>query len=464
MTAAADVFDEPAFHAAQRARLCDGALRLPLAPPFADALVAQLQRYCPGHLSLPMGPEAVADCFASVPAERTDRLLRAVHKACQACPAMDEAATHWATELTVYAALRCLDLAYWAGLRNWQGAGKHASARVHTVPTSSSLIAAIGAAGLQGLAIRLSQLGGLDGVIDLSDAHLHTNVEETLLIRMYELLMPATDDRTRNPYAPLDGDEVGKLRIHFDKYRLDDEFAGLYLRLPRLDQEGFDAVARGLASVLNTHVIRGAADHSEDLVRVDMFTVSSLKATVDEIFQELSAYQRPMPALATSPARADAPSSAPGSAAPVFNSAPQPGFRWDLFVSHASEDKHLFVEALVKGLKAVGRTVWYDSSEMTGGGSLVRNIDEGLRGSRFCVVVASPNYFAKAWARGELDAMLNHDLSHGGARVLPVVLDMKDEDIAHHSPLLANRVVVARAADGMANVIVSLLKAINTAA
>ena len=34
--------------------------------------------------------------------------------------------------------------------------------------------------------------------------------------------------------------------------------------------------------------------------------------------------------------------------------------RYDVFVSHASEDKSTFVEPLVQALRACGLTVWYD--------------------------------------------------------------------------------------------------------
>ena len=464
MTAAADVFDEPAFHAAQRARLCDGARRLPLAPPFADALATQLQRYCPDELHLPMGPEAVADCFASVPADKADVLLLAIRNACRSCTVMDEAAAHWATELAVYAALRCLDLPYWTGLRNWQGSDQQADATVDTVPTSSSLIAAIGAAGLQGLAIRVGARGGPDGVIDLTGADLQTQVEETLLIRLYEHLMSGSDDRSRNPYGGLTPDEIGQLRDRFDEYRHDGQFAGLYLKLPWLDHEGFDAVARCLAGLLNTHVILGATDHSAQLVRTTYkITVSSLKSKVDKIFSELPAYRRPWQTEARPPPTASAANSSDAGAVTSPRAAPQPDYRWDVFVSHASEDKVSFVDGLVAGLRVVGLKVWYDSSEMSGGGSVVRSIDEGLRQSRFCVVVLSQHYFAKQWPRAEFEAVLNNDVSLGGERVLPVLFNLKAEEIAPHSLLLASRKVVADAAEGRDSVIVALLALLNAA-
>lgn len=464
MTPATEVFDESAFHAAQRARLCDSARRLPLVPPFADALAAQLQIYCPGQLRLPMGPEAVADCFASVPADKANVLLLAIRNARRSCAVMDEAATHWATELAVYAALRCLDLPYWTGLRNWQGSDQQADATVDTVPTSSSLIAAIGAAGLQGLAIRVGPRGGPDGVIDLTGADSQTKVEETLLIRLYEHLMSGSDDRSRNPFGGLSPDEIGQLRDRFDEYRHDGQFAGLYLKLPWLDHAGFDAVARCLAGLLNTHVILGATDHSAQLVRTTyMVTVSSLKSKVDQIFRELPAYRRPWQIAALTPQSALAAASTPVSAVPTPGEAPQPDYLWDFFVSHASEDKAAFVDALVSDLKLVGLRVWYDSSEMLGGGSLPGGIDAGLRGSRFWVVVASPSYFAKSWPRGELDAMLNNVLSNGSSRVLPVLLGMKNSEIGQHSALLASRKAVADAADGTAKVVVALLALLSAA-
>jgi hypothetical protein len=65
------------------------------------------------------------------------------------------------------------------------------------------------------------------------------------------------------------------------------------------------------------------------------------------------------------------------------------GKRWDVFISHASEDKDGFVRPLAAALDASGLLVWFDESALTVGDSLRGKIDEGLANSRYGIVVLS---------------------------------------------------------------------------
>lgn len=54
------------------------------------------------------------------------------------------------------------------------------------------------------------------------------------------------------------------------------------------------------------------------------------------------------------------------------------GQTWDVFISHASEDKEAVAVPLRDALTARGVTVWLDKTEMRIGHSLRRKIDEGI--------------------------------------------------------------------------------------
>ena len=58
---------------------------------------------------------------------------------------------------------------------------------------------------------------------------------------------------------------------------------------------------------------------------------------------------------------------------------------WDVFVSHASEDKE-FARALAEGLSKKGLSVWFDDFELKVGDSLRRSIDN-VRGAITSVTV-----------------------------------------------------------------------------
>lgn len=74
---------------------------------------------------------------------------------------------------------------------------------------------------------------------------------------------------------------------------------------------------------------------------------------------------------------------------------------WDVFISHASEDKE-FVRPLADALIARGLRVWYDEFELKVGDHLRRSIDRGLVRSRYGIVVLSPAFFAKHWPQTEV--------------------------------------------------------------
>jgi hypothetical protein len=113
-------------------------------------------------------------------------------------------------------------------------------------------------------------------------------------------------------------------------------------------------------------------------------------------------------------------------------------YDYDLFISHAGEDKP-FVRELVAALQARDLRVWFDETELKVGDSLVRSIDRGLSRSRFGVVVLSPSFFEKPWPRRELDALANRQISAGDeVLVLPIWLDIEEAEIRRNSALLAD--------------------------
>src|SRR5918999_1630237 len=66
---------------------------------------------------------------------------------------------------------------------------------------------------------------------------------------------------------------------------------------------------------------------------------------------------------------------------------------YDVFISHASEDKTDVVRPLAHALTELDIKVWYDEFELTIVDSLRRKIDAGIANSRFGVVVLSPSFF-----------------------------------------------------------------------
>jgi hypothetical protein len=131
---------------------------------------------------------------------------------------------------------------------------------------------------------------------------------------------------------------------------------------------------------------------------------------------------------------------------------------WDVFISHASEDKEVFVTPLAEALQAAGLKVWYDSSSLRVGDSLRESIDTGLRDSRFGVVVISPAFLRKRWPQKELNALIAREAT-SSTLLLPVWHDLDLEMILRHSPILADRVATS-SKRGLACVVADLLSVI----
>lgn len=117
-------------------------------------------------------------------------------------------------------------------------------------------------------------------------------------------------------------------------------------------------------------------------------------------------------------------------------------FDFDIFVSHASEDKDAFVRPLVHALETEHLAVWFDEGELLPGASVVQSVEHGLSRSRFAVVVLSPAFFQKNWPRAELNALASRELATGESVLLPIWLDVDVDDVRGYSPLLSDRYAI----------------------
>ena len=112
---------------------------------------------------------------------------------------------------------------------------------------------------------------------------------------------------------------------------------------------------------------------------------------------------------------------------------------YDVFISHASEDKETIVRSLVTELVRQGLEVWYDEFTLRIGDSLRQKIDKGLARSRVGLVVLSSSFIAKGWTNYELDGIVTRAVS-GEQLLLPIWHNITKQDVINFSPLLADKV------------------------
>jgi hypothetical protein len=117
---------------------------------------------------------------------------------------------------------------------------------------------------------------------------------------------------------------------------------------------------------------------------------------------------------------------------------------YDVFISHAAEDKNSIVRPLANALKDHGLKVWYDEFALKIGDSLRRKIDSGISRSRFGIVVLSPAFFAKGWPQYELDGLVTMATS-GRQVLLPLWHNISKDEVVRRSPSLADKVALRTA-------------------
>jgi len=111
---------------------------------------------------------------------------------------------------------------------------------------------------------------------------------------------------------------------------------------------------------------------------------------------------------------------------------------YDVFISHASEDKDEIVRPLAVKLLSMGLKVWYDEFELKIGDSLRRKIDKGLANSRFGIVVLSTAFIGKGWTNYELDGIVTKTIS-GQQVILPIWHNITKQQVIDYSPSLADK-------------------------
>lgn len=120
--------------------------------------------------------------------------------------------------------------------------------------------------------------------------------------------------------------------------------------------------------------------------------------------------------------------------------------KYDVFISHAWEDKEGFVDEFVAELEKLGIKVWYDRQRIKWGDSMRARIDDGLKKSKFGIAVISPDYIAdgKYWTKAELDGLFQLE-SVNGKMLLPIWHNITKQQVMNYSPIIASKLAMTTA-------------------
>lgn len=113
---------------------------------------------------------------------------------------------------------------------------------------------------------------------------------------------------------------------------------------------------------------------------------------------------------------------------------------YDVFISHAWEDKKDFVDEFVLTLEKWGFRVWYDTEKLQWGDSMRSKIDDGLRKSKFGIAILSPHYIAegKYWTKEEFNGLFQLE-SINGKKILPIWHNLTKNQVMKFSPMIADK-------------------------
>lgn len=133
---------------------------------------------------------------------------------------------------------------------------------------------------------------------------------------------------------------------------------------------------------------------------------------------------------------------------------------YDVFISHASEDKDEVARPLALELSNYNLKVWYDEFELKIGDSLRRKIDKGLANSKFGIVIISNNFINKGWPNYELDGLITRSISNE-QQLLPIWHKITKQEVINYSPTLADKVARNTASNSIEEIAQEIAQVIN---
>lgn len=348
--------------------------------------------------------------------------------------------TDWVRELAAYAAMRWIDFSIWAELPCWSDEAPGAQqARTVDLPAVPSLLAHVALAGLLGRPWRVTERLGMAGAVDLSGIDFGTRVVDEVLCALYDEAAGQELDWPRRSglRSELTGAEKARLRRWIwvaQDYGADGEKAqyfGVQISITSLSAAEKQAVLQGVAQAVNALVLNVAPEGAgsdallEKMVSFSGVSVYDVAEHVQGILRGLRYFKEQ--------SHAESVNQGVPASAPVYE--------WDVFLSHASEDKVSFVEGLVGELKEVGLKVWYDKEQLKGNKSLGQGLEQGFKQSKHMVAVITKDYLEKEWTIAELEAAQNADPSGREGRLMIILRKISYEELKLKKPFIANRLV-----------------------
>lgn len=112
---------------------------------------------------------------------------------------------------------------------------------------------------------------------------------------------------------------------------------------------------------------------------------------------------------------------------------------FDVFLSHSSLDKEIFVTDLSERLSEKGLNVFEDVKVFKIGQSQTDMMNMGILNSRFVVVFLSTNFIKSGWSDYEFKSFLNREIYEKRIIILPIWHNVSVEEVRQYNPYLIDK-------------------------
>ncbi|MGE7811746.1 TIR domain-containing protein [Lysinibacillus capsici] len=112
---------------------------------------------------------------------------------------------------------------------------------------------------------------------------------------------------------------------------------------------------------------------------------------------------------------------------------------YDVFLSHSSLDKDIFVSEFSEKLSKKGLKVFEDVKVFKIGQSQTDMMNMGILNSRFVVIFLSKNFIESGWSQYEFKSFLNREINEKRVIILPIWHEVSVDEVRQYNPYIVDK-------------------------
>lgn len=112
---------------------------------------------------------------------------------------------------------------------------------------------------------------------------------------------------------------------------------------------------------------------------------------------------------------------------------------FDVFLSHSSLDKDIFVSELSEKLSNKGLKVFEDVKVFKIGQSQTDMMNMGILNSRFVIIFLSQNFIESGWSQYEFKSFLNREINEKRVIILPIWHEVSVDEVRQYNPYIVDK-------------------------